>query len=203
MIISKLKKLTGTLWISDKESRQGIAARILYLPSQAIEQVKCYLNYLEVLHQRYRFEDTVLAKRIEQALNGTGSLFFGRYANAQDYQTTYTTPQNSDLRRQFAIRPAHEYSTEIIELTPKYISEQTDRILPLPNNWNRHYMRNKLIEYGVQPTIVDAWMGHEPIGAEGFGRFSNLATADLKNVAITIAQIFTAMAISPITIVRD
>lgn len=194
--------VTGTIWISDKESRQGLAARILYLPKQAIHQIEYYLNYLETLLNRYRYENPTLAQRCQQALSGEDSLLFGRYSNDQDYQTTVDLCQN-EIHKAFVVKQAQDYVTEVIEISPKYISEQTDRILPLPNNWNRHYMRNKLIEYGVSPPLVDAWMGHEPIGAEGFGRYSGFSVADLKAIATTIEAVFDRLEICAINVIGD
>jgi hypothetical protein len=198
--INDFDLITGTIWISDKESRQGLAARILYLPKQAIQQIEYYQGYLQTLLSRYRYEKPTLAQRCQQALSGEGNLLFGRYSNDQDYQTTLDLSQN-EIHKVFAVKQAQDYVTDMIEISPKYISEQTDRILPLPNNWNRHYMRNKLIEYGVKPALVDTWMGHEPIGAEGFGRYSGFSIADLKAIATTIETVFDRLEIYAINVV--
>ncbi len=126
-------------------------------------------------------------------------MFFSRYPSEQNYQVSFTTEENQ-VNRQFAVKAEQSYLTQIIELTPKTISELTNRILPLPNNWLRHYMRSKLIEHKINPTLVEAWMGHEPIGAEGFGRFSALAVADLKLVTAIIQTIFDQLCLTPLDV---
>lgn len=147
-----------TLFISDKETRSTLSGRVIKIPNTALSQMKHYLHHL---HLTQIYLGNINAKNreaIKSALNGTGPLFLAI--------------QNGLM----------------MPMTPALMSELTNDILPLPLNWNRHFMRTYLRKK-VKSYLVDAWMGH--VGTEGdpLSKYSGLAMNDLQKIAEVIEML--------------
>jgi hypothetical protein len=143
----------GTVYISDKEVRTSQSARTLKLPELAQTQFKYYLEHLKFIRPYLRNISLNNAEAIDGALVGTSPLF--------------TMLEDNKL----------------IAVTPGVLSKYFDEFLPLPLNWNRHFMRSWLRSREVEPHLVDAWMGHVGQGGEAFSRYSGISMCDLTMVA--------------------
>jgi len=77
-------------------------------------------------------------------------------------------------------------------VSPKTIGKRLEKILPLPANSNRKYMRMELLERGCSPETVDVFMGHWYYGEEPFGQFSTFSFAEyigeLKQYLVPILE---------------
>jgi integrase len=59
-----------------------------------------------------------------------------------------------------------------ILITPSLLEEKMRKYLPFPANVARHFIRTELMERGLPPEIVDAWMGHASRGEQQWGKFA-------------------------------
>jgi hypothetical protein len=143
----------GTVFISDKEVRSAQSARVIKLPDIALMQLRHYIQHLESIRPYCRNTGAANTEHIDGALNGSKPFFI-----------------------LFVGR-------DLISITPKILSDFLDNILPLPLNWNRHFMRTWLREQGIESSMVDAWMGHVGSGGEPFSRYSGLAMTDLALIS--------------------
>lgn len=101
----------GFVWISDKESRNGAAARLAPLPPSATKQVEFYKSHLLALAQKRFGGRKQIGDAVAQALSGEGPFLFF-----------------VDGRQPKPLRP--------LELTARLAT-----VWPLPLNWHRHYLR--------------------------------------------------------------
>ena len=62
--------------------------------------------------------------------------------------------------------------------------------MPYPMNWYRHHDRSYLMKARITPQLIDCWMGHEDLGAEGLGAFSGLSLKDYQHIATELENLF-------------
>lgn len=146
----------GTLYISDKEVRSSLSARVVVLPQIAIDQISFYKAHLINILPYITNTKIDTGKQIQNALNADGPLFF--FLNDMSFMAV--TPANLDA-----------YSSDI---------------MPLKLNWHRHFMRTWLRKKGIHGHLVDGWMGHISAGGDALGRYSGISMTDLKDIATTI-----------------
>lgn len=146
----------GTLYISDKEVRSSLSARVIVLPQIAIDQMFFYQAHLTNILPYIANTISETGKQIQSALSADGPLFFF----LSDMNFTAVTPANLEA-----------YSSDI---------------LPLKLNWHRHFMRSWLRKNDIHGHLVDAWMGHISAGGDALGRYSGISMADLKDIATAI-----------------
>lgn len=146
----------GTLYISDKEVRSSLSARVIALPKTAIDQLIFYKAHLTNILSFITNIKIETGKQIQNALTAEGPLFF--FLN--DLNFIAVTPANLDV-----------YSRDI---------------LPLKLNWHRHFMRTWLRKNRIHGHLVDGWMGHISSGGDALGRYSGICMADLKGIATVI-----------------
>jgi hypothetical protein len=151
-------------WISDKEIRKGLAARLIVIPETAAMQVTLYKDHLQALTQQMRFVMPEIEARCHESLNGSGNFLF------------------------FIASDSHGNLT-LRDLTPSSLSTQFKSSMPFPGNWPRHHLGTALINEGISPELVDGWMGHEDIGEEAFGKFSMLTLKNFSVIASAIENI--------------
>ena len=159
--LSDISLASGRYFISDKENRHGISARCIVLPERVISQIEHYLTYLTHLSSHFLMNHTEIYDHIQRVLSGEDHLLFF----------------------------IDKGSLSIVEVTPKSILPYMDKQFPIALNWHRHYMRSKLMYIKTDPTLIDAFMGHEEIGQEGLGRFSGLSYYDFKQLAYSVEKI--------------
>lgn len=146
----------GTLYISDKEVRSSLSARVIALPKIAIDQMSFYKAYLTDILPFTTNIKIETGKQIQNALTADGPLFF--FLNDLNFMAV--TPANLDA-----------YSSDI---------------LPLKLNWHRHFMRTWLRKNHIHGHLIDGWMGHISSGGDALGRYSGICMADLKDIATVI-----------------
>ena len=164
-LLSDLNPLQQTWWISDKERRHGLAARTLVVPATAIEQVNLYKEHLSNIASYARLSNATVCARCERTLSGDENLLF--FLNENDG----------------AVVP--------VEITPARLALILGEQLPWARNWGRHHMRSELLRHQVSPEVLDGWMGHEELGEEAMGPFSQLGMSQLRRVADVIQAILT------------
>jgi hypothetical protein len=145
--------ITNRLFISDKEGRGTLSARILPLPqviSSYLTEYNEHLSQLLMLESPY---SSKTAKSILGAMNSSEPYFFFLDGHALQL------------------------------VTPLNFNEQLKDTLPLPLNWNRHFIRGYLSHYGIHTHVIDAFMGHSSNAGEPFAKYSALGTHDLKPIA--------------------
>jgi hypothetical protein len=179
--------INGNMWISDKERRNSLSARLIWLPQIAVTQIQHYLAYLNYLVRYWRFSKPIIGQRIQGALDGTAPLFFWVYDSKQNYHSV-ELPEMTDTAaplqsKKFEIKPEHAYELLLSPITPRTFEYNVSRILPLPLNWHRHFMRSEFAERKLSPELIDAWMGHDQISAESLGIYSSLSVHTLKQIA--------------------
>ena len=69
-----------------------------------------------------------------------------------------------------------------VAVQPATILPMTRRFFPFPANFARRFMRTELLELGIAPEIMDAWMGHWWRGEEPWGRYSTFSYAKYREV---------------------
>lgn len=145
--------LSKRLFISDKEGRNSLSARIIQLPSIIITYLEEYDRYLKCLSATISPLSRLTSECIKEALHSKKPyLFFienGKY----------------------------------VPVIPGKLKEYFDDKFPLPLNWHRHFLRSWLANNGIHPHIVDAWMGHTSSGGEPLSKYSGLSYFDLNTIA--------------------
>lgn len=160
--ITKFDLIAGTLFISDKEERSELAARIIVLPEIVIEQIKLYLQHLKKLESEIAGISSSSSAAIDRAITGNGPLFF--------------------FLSQIEVEP----------VIPSNLIVELENIFPLPLNWHRHFMRTWLRQNGFSGQLTNAWMGHLSAGSSGFSRYSGLSMFDLREISNHINSLLTA-----------
>jgi len=143
----------GTIFISDKEIRNTLSARVLTLPKLAIDQIKYYLKHLKKINTHITNINLGTGNKINKALASQAPLFF--FLN----------------------------NKEFIPVTPSSYEAYSSEILPLKLNWHRHFMRTWLRSENVHGHIVDGWMGHLGVGGDAFSRYSALGISDTRYIS--------------------
>jgi hypothetical protein len=146
----------NTIFISDKEERTELAARVLVVPELAMEQLTKYLAHLNILSIYYRNTHPIISNQILLSKDG----------------------DSAELPLFFFI-----FDNEIVPVTPTTLAGYLDPVFPLKLNWHRHFMRTKLRELGFSGQIVDSWMGHIGNTGASFDRYSGLSMGDLRKVS--------------------
>jgi hypothetical protein len=152
--------VAGTVFISDKEIRSTLSARVVVMPKLAIDQISNYLKHLTNIRPYITNINLVSGQNIDKSLAASGPLFF--FLN----------------------------NTDFIPVTPSNLEAHSFEIWPIRLNWHRHFMRTWLRNQGVHGHIVDAWMGHVGVGGDSFARYSALGIADLSCIALKINAFF-------------
>lgn len=145
--------VTNRLFISDKEGRGTLSARITPLPAIVTPYLQEYNKHLAQLLAYESPYSSQTTKSIIGALESNMPYFF--FLNEHQY----------------------------VPVTPLTLSEQLNDILPLPLNWNRHFIRGYLSYHGLHTHLIDAFMGHSSNAGEPFAKYSALGTYDLKPIA--------------------
>lgn len=147
------------IFISDKESRSQLSARMIVLPDIAIKQFDFVMRHLTNIRKELTFYKPDLVRQINESIQGDKPLFFF----LTDGNINYVTPQN--------------------------LNSYLETILPLPLNWHRHFLRSSFSNLSICGDWIDAWMGHADFGDEGFSRFSYLSLDNLSSMAQQLNQL--------------
>lgn len=123
------------------------------MPSIALEQLDNYISHLKTIHRYYSQLSAETGDLLNGVIKGEKPLF------------------QMIEKGQF------------VSVTPRTLERFCLDILPLPQNWHRHFVRTWLRNNGAKPFVVDAWMGH--IGGDGdpFSRYSGVSMSDLESIS--------------------
>lgn len=156
------------LWISDKEVRSGLSARIHLLPKIAIKQLVYFKEHIKAIKHDIKPFNIDVYETMEKILSGDKSLL--GFFSENKYES----------------------------LSPRSLKTVVSNLWPLPLNWQRHYMRTRLRECGLEGKLVDAWMGHARFGQEATGRWSGMSIHQHKNISDTANKIMNDLSIKVI-----
>lgn len=162
---SDINFISNEYWISDKENRDRESARIIVLPDMVIQQLEEYQKHLAHLKFKVKYSAINIAKKIDAVLDEA----------------------KSDDKSHFLFFISNDDAVE--DVSPKTIKPYMDGQFPVQLNWNRHYIRSKLMELNISPPIIYHFMGHDDIGSEGMGRYSGLSYYDFKALSVVINNI--------------
>ena len=147
----------GLLFVIDKEAHARGNERCIPLASLVLDQLRAYRRHLNGLADRMAHWDSKAAVMLRAADSGA------------DPGIPFLVFLNTDLSME-SVRPA--------SLQPRL-----ENVFPAPLNFGRHHIRTYLTRNGCSGEWIEAWMGHEAVGMEGFGPFSALSIADLRRIA--------------------
>ncbi|MCB0744127.1 MAG: hypothetical protein KDC67_09500, partial [Ignavibacteriae bacterium] len=155
--------------INDKEKTGQSSFRVLALPDICISMIEIYQQYLLNLNKSINKLSSKTKEKIKASIEGESPLFFFIHNN------------------------------KYIRIKPKILNRYLRNIWPLPQNWNRHFMRSHLRKAGISGECVDMWMGHETNGDVANSRYSGLSMSDARRVANVIEEfIKVELKISPL-----
>jgi hypothetical protein len=157
------------LWISDKESHNGLAARIVPLPETAVEVIGAAIRHIERLAQYLRPYEPEIAAYLSLSASGDNP-FLSMF----------------DRRG------------ELVPLRPSILTKVLKDAWPFALNWQRHFMRTHLRDKNVSGDLVNAWMGHSEFGEEALGPWSGQSIADLRRLELVIQEILSELDIEVI-----
>ncbi len=157
------------LWISDKESHNGLAARIVPLPETAVEVIGAAIRHIERLAQYLRPYEPEIAAYLSLSVSGDNP-FLSMF----------------DRRG------------KLVPLRPSILTKVLKDAWPFALNWQRHFMRTHLRDKNVPGDLVNAWMGHSEFGEEALGPWSGLSIADLRRLELVIQEILSELDIEVI-----
>jgi hypothetical protein len=157
---SDINFISKEYWISDKENRDRESARIIVLPDMVIQQLEEYQKHLAHLKFKVKYSAINIANRIDAVLDNTSHFLF-----------------------------LISSGNEVEDVSPNTIKTYMDEKFPVQLNWNRHYIRSKLMALNISPPVIYHFMGHDDIGSEGMGRYSGLSYYDFKALSVVINSI--------------
>ncbi|WP_232196988.1 site-specific integrase [Thioalkalivibrio sp. ALJ24] len=148
----------GLLFVIDKEAKASGNERLIPLAPTVLEQLMAYRRHLLALASRWAYRQPELAVKLRAAAFG------------------------NDPSIPFLLFLSTDLSTESVR--PGTLSTRLTELFPGPVNVGRHHIRTHLTEAGCPGELIDAILGHEPIGMEAYGPYSALSIHDLRRVAL-------------------
>ncbi|MGP5686903.1 hypothetical protein ACTXOU_13135 [Psychrobacter glacincola] len=171
---------TKKYFISDKENRQHTRGRYTYLPDIANQQIEQYIKYLKTN-----------APILNNLDNSLGDIYSNILAS------------NIGLISYLKLDEKTNTITEV-SLTKTFIHGRLSKILELPSNWHRHFVRSyKSPEVGIFSAksnlslsdsfghdVIGAWMGHaDELGFDYYDKHSGLRRSELRRFADELNKI--------------
>ncbi|WP_019627831.1 site-specific integrase [Thioalkalivibrio sp. AKL10] len=147
----------GLLFVVDKEARANGNERLIPLAPTVLEQLQAYRRHLLALASRWDHRRPDPAAELRAAANGN------------DNSTPFLLFLSEDMSAS--------------HVRPGTLSARLRNLLPAPGNIGRHHIRTHLTEMGCPGEWIDALLGHEPIGMEGYGPYSAMSINDLRGAA--------------------
>lgn len=166
---------TGVMWISDKDTRGGPAARIVALPPSAVAQLSFWEAHLRAL-----------AARLES---------LGSPVPRTRITPIFTPPRGDAPRPLFFFL---DCDGAVVEVSQKILGERRRGVLPSPTNAGRHMLRTHLVSVGMPPHAIDAVLGHGRLGEEPLTFDSALGFADLQRIAMAAQALLEERGLTPL-----
>ena len=175
--------LTGRLcFIRDKLVTESKLGRIVPLTKQAVAQLNYYKNHVDLLVRNLASisADDSLVPKIAACLDPKEELspflfLFRRVGKTE----------------KFGIKPP----------APKTIEKLSQRIWPMPLNWNRHYLRTWLTAKqndNMPSELIDAFMGHAQFGTSPENPRSCFCYSSLDEVRFRIEEMIEELELQPL-----
>ena len=170
----------NVVYVGDKDNKAGPNFRIVPLAPIAVRQVEAWKRHLLFISENWCLTQQAVAKAAQRALNGEGGassfLFFIDLDNAASgvVQTYRPTP-----------------------LAPGDVQIRLEKIWPAKDNWGRHHMRTELARK-LPDELLDAFMGHTPIGGEPLIRESGLALEDFSILRNAVEDVLKDMLVGAV-----
>ena len=171
---------TKKYFISDKENRQHTRGRYIYLPDIANQQIMQYIQYLKTNVFIFNNLDNSLGDIYSNILASDIGLI--TYLKLDEKTNTITE----------------------VNLTKTFIHGRLSKILDLPSNWHRHFIRSyKSPEVGIFSAesnlslsdsfghdVIGAWMGHaDELGFDYYDKHSGLRRSELRRFSDELDKI--------------
>lgn len=164
-----IDKVTGSCFVSEKDTNGYRNARVVWLHPMLVEQMDEYLRHVTRLRQHLVLVNTQALDKLDAK-------------NAHPHLSSVNAPNRANDQLQFqGIAPTlfmlSEYSGHLIDIEPKKIEEL------LGKNWElrlvslRHFLRTQLLFSGCSGTLINALLGHAERGESPWGNFSTLPPA--------------------------
>lgn len=164
-----IDKVTGSCFVSEKDTNGYRNARVVWLHPMLVEQMDEYLRHVTRLRQHLVLVNTQALDKLDAK-------------NAHPHLSSVDAPNRANDQLQFqGIAPTlfmlSEYSGHLIDIEPKKIEEL------LGKNWElrlvslRHFLRTQLLFSGCSGTLINALLGHAERGESPWGNFSTLPPA--------------------------
>jgi len=173
---------TGFLVISDKDFDDAYCTRIIWLPSECVQQL---LNY----ERHFR---SVLS-RLSLFNNKS---YLELYNSIDAWMQIPKSPRKRQRMKEFQAPPYMFFIDDKYNCTPVQPGELqsiASKIFPFPINANRHYLRTELLERKCSSDILDAFLGHWHRGRESWGQFSSLSPRGfIRSIAPKLEELLRA-----------
>lgn len=166
---------TGVMWISDKDTRGGPAARIVALPPFAAAQLRFWEEHLRAL-----------ALRLER---------LGSPVPRTRITPVFTPPRGGEPPPLFFFL---DRDGGVVEASQTAMGERRRGVLPEPTNAARHMLRTHLVAVGMAPHAIDAVLGHGHLGEEPLTFDSALRFDDLKRIAMAAQALLEETGFTPL-----
>jgi hypothetical protein len=158
--VSHFRSRTRQLWICDKANRSANASRVIAVAETAGRQLDAYLAHLTMLARRSALFPRSIRDYVAAVLADEASMMF---FIAEDGATA-----------------------EPVAAQPKELEDRLATFLPAPGNFARHFLRQELAARGHPWQLIDAHLGHDPLGRESYGRYSRTSWAQMRTTAAAI-----------------
>lgn len=149
--------------ISDKDNDDNYNTRIVWLPDITISQLRYYEEHRKQLIEEMVFLNPVLASKLKRKES-----------------LSWKAQLNNEHGVPFFFFLNERYKA--IKVGPISLKKNVKWSYELPQNTNRHFLRTKLREYGVNGEVVDIFMGHWETGQEPHNLFSTLSPQDYTSI---------------------
>lgn len=168
--LSEIDLDQGFLVISDKDNNDNFNSRLVWVPQLCCDQLRVYNNYRQNSEEKFYMLNSEIASQLRDEYHSEFSWPKEKRSDGDQNKLPFffylQHTSSPSLVKAISVRSGHDFSWEY----------------SIPDNANRHYLRTKLSEAGIEGEIIDAFMGHWLRGQEPFGRFSTLSPEMVANI---------------------
>ena len=165
----------AVMWISDKDTRGGPAARISALPPFAVDQLRHWEAHLRAVAAR-------LAR-------------LGVPDTAAHIRSIFTPPRGVAPRPLFFFLDGNG---GVVEASQAAMGARRRGVLPGPTNAARHMLRTHLVSAAMPSHAIDAVLGHGRLGEEALTFDSALGFGDLQQIAMAAQALLEVLGFAPL-----
>jgi hypothetical protein len=154
----------GLYRVNDKNKYNGFNTRIVFVPATLLTKLEAYKKVRQKVLIYLRKTQNLSAK--DEEILRTNKLFFFKQ-NTQGFLkiVEYTRSRCRD-------EIYWQANTDIDIGTGKNDLLVYENLRAIKTNVNRHYLRGRLLEFGIPGFFIDAFMGHWHAGTQPWGQMS-------------------------------